>query len=528
MVGVKKFSAIAAVSAIAVTGAAASLQPSEASYSQHIQSHRRHLQNQQQPSLIKIQKRLGFTVPDGPRGIINGIGKDLGLNGGQPSSSANSPPPASTSRPVSNNNNGDASSNNPAPAPSSSPAPASTNNNNNSSNSSNNNNNSNYSNNNSAGNTNNNQNRPATSSSSSSSSNSNSNTSGGSRGSEANQSNGSNRGSSNTNSQPQAAAASVSSAAAPTSVNSAIAAASASASAASASLLSAASLSQASAEAAASAAAATLNGGAASSAASAAATGANRANSSGSSSGSDGTTKVVVPIIVIAASVALIAVAWTAIHRIKKRKDEQYDPRMQPVESSYHHCSMMDPSLAARGAAFAVGGAAAGLVRDRPRRDSYESFEAGRPMSSLTEEEGELSGNAPPMQEVAPYAAVSSAYAPASSRLRNYGSARGGNANGPEDFPAARRVTDSMHIDDYAGDEHDAYDVNYYDGSSNVGYNNKATRGLDAAGVSSNAGRPYSPYADVQRGEAGDEYYDYDRAFSSRRDPFADSERWSG
>lgn len=189
---------------------------------------------------------------------------------------------------------------------------------------------------------------------------------------------------------------------------------------------------------------------------------------------------------------------------------------------------MMDPSLAAGGAAFAVGGAAAGLVRNRPRRDSYESFEAGRPMSSFTEEEGELSGNAPPMQEVAPYAAVGSAYAPTSSRLRNYGSVRGGNTNDPEDFPAARRVTDSMYIDDYAGDEHDAYDVNYYDGSSNVGYNNKATHGLDAAGVSSNAGRPYSPYADVQRGEAGDEYYDYDRAFSSRRDPFADSERWSG
>ena len=84
MVGVKKFSAIAAVSAIAVTGAAASLQPSEASYSQHIQSHRRHLQNQQQPSLIKIQKRLGFTVADGLGGIINGIGKDLGLNGTYP------------------------------------------------------------------------------------------------------------------------------------------------------------------------------------------------------------------------------------------------------------------------------------------------------------------------------------------------------------------------------------------------------------------------------------------------------------
>jgi hypothetical protein len=146
-------------------------------------------------------------------------------------------------------------------------------------------------------------------------------------------------------------------------------------------------------------------------------------------------------------------------------------------------------------------------------------------MSTLTEEAyGE---GAPPMQEVAPYAAVG----PASSRLRNYGSQRGGK----DDFPPAHRVTDSMYVDDAAAgrgaspysDDQGVYDVNYYDGSSSAGYNNRATRGLDAAAVNSGAGRPYSPYEEVQRGGEGD-YYDYDRASSSRRDPFADSKRWSG
>lgn len=218
---------------------------------------------------------------------------------------------------------------------------------------------------------------------------------------------------------------------------------------------------------------------------------------------------------------------------------------MQPIENSYHHRSMMDPPLAAEGAALAVGGAAAGLVRDRSRRDSYESFHAGRPMSALTEEEGDFSGVPPPMQEVAPYSAIggAAAYAAPSSRLRNYGSTRGaGNLEQDDEFPPAHRVTDSMYIDTGAGaaggavtpfsDEHGAYDVNYYDGSSTAGYNNRATRGMDAAGVSSGAGRPYSPYADVQRSDTGDERYydyDYDRASSSRRaDPFANSSRWSG
>jgi hypothetical protein len=92
-----------------------------------------------------------------------------------------------------------------------------------------------------------------------------------------------------------------------------------------------------------------------------------------------------------------------------------------------------------------------------------------------------------------------------------------------------------MYVDDAAAgrgaspysDDQGVYDVNYYDGSSSAGYNNRATRGLDAAAVNSGAGRPYSPYEEVQRGGEGD-YYDYDRASSSRRDPFADSKRWSG
>lgn len=84
MVGVKKFSALAAVSAIAVTGAAASLQPSEASHAQHL-SHRslalRQIQSQQQPGMTKIQKRLGLNIGDGLGGVINGIGSGLGLGG---------------------------------------------------------------------------------------------------------------------------------------------------------------------------------------------------------------------------------------------------------------------------------------------------------------------------------------------------------------------------------------------------------------------------------------------------------------
>lgn len=304
--------------------------------------------------------------------------------------------------------------------------------------------------------------------------------------------------------------------------------------------MSAAAASQSINGAAASAAAATLGGSATSATGAtgaAAATGVNRANSSGSSSGSDGTTKVVVPIVVIAAAVAVIAIAWTVIRRIRKRKAEHYDPRLQPVEQTYHHRSMVGgPPLAAGGAALAVGGAAYGLSRERSGRDSYDSYRGGRPMSALTEEEADFPGVQPPMEEVASFAAVGSARG--TGRLRNYGSARAG--QGDEHFAPADRVTDSMYVDDLAGpiavggavtpfsDEHGAYDVNYYDGSTSAGYNNRAARGMDAAGTSA-AGRPYSPYADLQRAEAADQdHYDYDRASSSRHDPFADSKRWSG
>lgn len=88
MVGVKKFSAIAAVSAVAVTGAAASLQPADVSHAHHLLSHRslaeRQLHNQQPPSMVKVQKRLFSAIGDGLGGIINGLGKDLGLNGTYP------------------------------------------------------------------------------------------------------------------------------------------------------------------------------------------------------------------------------------------------------------------------------------------------------------------------------------------------------------------------------------------------------------------------------------------------------------
>ncbi|TKY90966.1 hypothetical protein EX895_000964 [Sporisorium graminicola] len=556
MVGVKKFSALAAVSAVAVTGAAASLQPADASHAHHqLLSHRglaeRQLHNQQQsPSMVKMQKRLAHTIVDGLGGIIGGLGTDLGFNeldeaeqrlhnlrrglvgellgaggqaqGGAPpsSSSSRAPAPASTSRPPSNNAPA-SSSNAPEasrPAASSNPAPASSPAANNSNNA--------------------NNNRPSSPSSSNTSS-SNNNNAASNQESTASQNNNNNANTGdNRGTAQQQAAASNGASAAPTGANSAAAAASASASAAAASALSAASASQPSGDAAVSAAAASLGRAATGAAPSAAATGSNRANSSGSSNGSDGTTKVVVPIVVIAASIAVIAVAWTVIRRVRKRSAEHYDPRMQSVESSYHHRSMMGPPLAAGGAAFAVGGAAAGLVRDRPRRDSYESYhQGGRPMSTLTEEEGDFSGVPPPMQEVATFSAIGGATAAPSSRLRNYGSTRGGNAREQDDeFPPAHRITDSMFIDNNPSgavtpfsDEHGAYDVNYYDGSSTGAYNNRATRGMDAAGVSSGAGRSYSPYADVQRSETGDEkYYDYDRASSSRQDPFSNSSRWSG
>ncbi|SNX84132.1 uncharacterized protein MEPE_02840 [Melanopsichium pennsylvanicum] len=569
MVGMKKFSITAAASAVmAVTGAAASLQPADASHAHHVISHRSLAERQQQPGMIKMQKRLGLNIiGDGLGGLVSGIGNDLGLGddqaghgllrrglvgdvlgaggqGGSPpstssssSSSSSAPAPqtssaAPSSSSSSNNNNSGGSSSSPASASQTSAATPATQQ--------------------SAASSN--QNRPATSSASSSGSNqassnnnqnnnssssSNNNQNSNSNNNNSNNNNNNNNSSNNNNNSNTAnRAASI---AASTSVSSIAAAASASASAAAASLLSSASISQASAEAAASAAAATLAGSSSSSSVTSTPTGANRANSSSGSKGNGGTTKVVVPIVVIAASLAIIAVLWTLIRRYRKNKAEQYEPSMAPIERSYHHRSMMGGAggLTAGAAAFAVGGAASGLVRDRPRRDSYESYRAGRPMSALTEEEGEFSGVSPPMQEVTAYSAVGSANAPTSSRLRNYG-------NGEA------RLTDSMYVDRNTrhdvephylsgntgavtpfSDEYGAYDVNYYDGSSNVGYNNRATRGIDAAGASSAGGRPYSPYADVQRGNSsGDDeagYYDYDRASSSRRggDPFVDTGRWS-
>lgn len=81
MVGVKKFSAIAAVSMVAVSGAAASIQQHDASHA-HVLAHR--ALTDRQPQLIKVQKRLAATIGDGLGGIINGLGRDLGLNGTYP------------------------------------------------------------------------------------------------------------------------------------------------------------------------------------------------------------------------------------------------------------------------------------------------------------------------------------------------------------------------------------------------------------------------------------------------------------
>nr|CDI51665.1 uncharacterized protein BN887_03542 [Melanopsichium pennsylvanicum 4] len=83
MVGMKKFSITAAASAVmAVTGAAASLQPADASHAHHVISHRSLAERQQQPGMIKMQKRLGLNIiGDGLGGLVSGIGNDLGLGG---------------------------------------------------------------------------------------------------------------------------------------------------------------------------------------------------------------------------------------------------------------------------------------------------------------------------------------------------------------------------------------------------------------------------------------------------------------
>lgn len=82
MVGVKKFSALAVFSAVAVSGAVASLQPADASHAHHHRSlAERQFQQQQQPAMVRVQKRLIPAVADGLGGVIGGAGKGLGLGG---------------------------------------------------------------------------------------------------------------------------------------------------------------------------------------------------------------------------------------------------------------------------------------------------------------------------------------------------------------------------------------------------------------------------------------------------------------
>lgn len=79
MVVVKKFSALAVLSAVAVTGAVASLQPAEASHAhQHRGLTERHLQQQQQPGMIKVQKRQNL---DGVTSLVGGILTGTGSSG---------------------------------------------------------------------------------------------------------------------------------------------------------------------------------------------------------------------------------------------------------------------------------------------------------------------------------------------------------------------------------------------------------------------------------------------------------------
>ena len=84
MVAVKKFSALAAISLLAATGASANLERSQASHVHNqcsLSERHPHPQKQKQPSLIKVQKRLGPEIGNGLGGIINGLGKGLGLTG---------------------------------------------------------------------------------------------------------------------------------------------------------------------------------------------------------------------------------------------------------------------------------------------------------------------------------------------------------------------------------------------------------------------------------------------------------------
>ena len=215
------------------------------------------------------------------------------------------------------------------------------------------------------------------------------------------------------------------------------------------------------------------------------------ANALSDGEGGSSSTKIVVPIVVVAAVLAFAAIGWTLWRRKQKQGGGAYNRRMRPID--------YEPSPGMP-AAFAIGGASAGAGYGRRRGESFESFEAGRPMSAVMEEHHEYDDEryGPPMQEVgapapAPFQAIGGA-ASGSSRLRNYGR------------------------------EHED---NYYDGSSRVGYSSTAARGMDAATADSAAGRSYSPYADVHRAGSTSPLSDDDRY---PHDPFADasSKRWSG
>ena len=87
MVGVKKFCALAAITVFAATGTVATVQPVDASHAHNLLVHHglveRHpeLQKQNQPSLLKVQKRLGPLIGDGLGGLVNGLGEGLGFAG---------------------------------------------------------------------------------------------------------------------------------------------------------------------------------------------------------------------------------------------------------------------------------------------------------------------------------------------------------------------------------------------------------------------------------------------------------------
>ncbi|PWY97241.1 hypothetical protein BCV70DRAFT_203016 [Testicularia cyperi] len=528
MVYARKLSTIAALSFVAASGAAASLQSPEASHATHLLAHRGLHEPVEKRGFIKVQKRLANAVGEGISGVISGIGQDLGLGdvaghvpqpeargivgdllgAGESSSSGSS---SSAAQASSSSSGGGATSSrasaSTSAAASSSTRASSTSGSSSNSNKGNDSNTSSNSNTSSSNSSNNNNNNSASSSKSSSTTSSNGS------------SNNSNSGSSSSNN-VQAAASESS-----TSIDSAAAAASVSAAAAS--LISAAAASASATSPVATALVTETLADGSLSTSTASTTGTTRAGSTSSEDNGSSSTKIVVPIVVVAASLALAAVAWTLIRKAKRSRDEDYDPRMRPID--YEPSNDMGGAgagLAAGGAAFAVGGASAGYMRDRRRGNSMESFEAGRPMSTLTEETGEYDHMEPPMQEVAPYTAAGGAsFAPvtAGGRLHNYGGSQRGLPvrDAESNYEEPYDQTGNGYMSPYS-DEHGGYDVNnYYDGSSNVGYNSRAVRGLDAAGAYAGASG-YSPYEDLHRGDSvrstsPEAYY---AASQSARDPF--------